>query len=63
MKSGTIYIKRRHTDGRGYASWLTIKEKHYNSVNQRRHLMQALSVRYLVNNINIVLSVIPRERN
>ena len=60
MKSGTMYIKRRLTDGKGYCTWSVIKEKHYNSVNQRWHLIQALSVRYLVNNINIVLSVIPR---
>ena len=62
MKSGTIYIKRRLTSGGGYVSWVTVKEKFYNSVPQRKQLFISMSKRYLVNNINIVLSVIPRVK-
>lgn len=60
MKSGTIYIKRRHTDGKGNTYWNIVKERYYNSVGQRIKLTQSLAVLHGVNNINIVLSVIPR---
>lgn len=60
MKSGTIYIKKRHTSGGGYQTWDILKEKHYASVAQRKHLIKSMAVRYGVNNINIVLSVLPR---
>ncbi len=63
MKSGTIYIKRRHTNGLGYVSWNTIKEKHYTSVFQRKQLLITLAARYFVNDNNIVISVMPREKD
>jgi len=61
MKSGIIYIKRRITSGKGYESWHVVKEKLYASVPQRIALIKSLSQRYQVNNVNIVISVIPRD--
>ena len=60
MKSGVIYIKKRHTDSRGYCTWSIVKEKIYNSVAQRKQLIKSQAVKYSVNDINIVISVIPR---
>lgn len=60
MKSGSIYIRKRLTDSRLDTYWHTVKEKKYNSVAQRKKLMKAMCVQYLVNNINIVISVMPR---
>ena len=61
MKSGSIYIKRIAAYD-GYPRAIILKEKKYNSVAQRKLLINALAKRHLVNNINIVLSVMPREK-
>ncbi len=60
MKSGIIYIKRRQTGSNGYCTWVIVKHKFYTSAPQRKQLMETFAKRCIVNDVHIVLSVIPR---
>ena len=60
MKSGTIYIKQRLSSSDGYTRWKVVNETKYNSVAQRKQLLLTLAKRYGVNDVNTVLSVMPR---
>jgi len=63
MILGEIIVKRRRTDQVGWVTWRTVKRKLYASVPQRIALIKSLSQRYQVNNVNIVISVMPRDKN